>query len=306
MSDAPVSSTPAPAAVPSPAEAAKLISEPIAAPVEPQKAAAPVSTKRKLNLKVDGEEISEEFDPMDDEYMTRQLQLAKMAQKRAATAGDLQKRLDQIGSYLEQAKSDPKKFRALAKELGIDEKQLAATIIEEEIANSQKTPEQLAKESLENELRELREEREREQSEWKKREFERLQNQEMERYDIAMSNAIEKSDLPKSPYVVKKMADYMLMGLAKGIDIQPNDVLPLVREEIQEDLRQMFAVLPEETVEKLIGKDVLGKLRKKNVAKAKASGAPQPLKSSIPDAGGKKIDSDKPKTKQTMKQFFGI
>jgi hypothetical protein len=292
-----------------PAEAAKLPTDaqfgnPVEAPKAPE---PPKSTKRSLKLKVDGEEFSEEFDPNDNEYMTRQFQLAKMSQKRAHEASELRKQVDAIGQYLEQAKGDPKKMRALMKELGHDERALAASIIEEEIANSQKSPEQLAKEELEEELRTLKDQQKKDKDSWEAREKERLYGQEAERYDMLVSKAIETSDLPKSPYVVRKMADYMLLGLENGVDVHPNDVINLVREEIQNDLQQMFAVMPEEVIEKLIGKDVLGKLRKGRVAKAKAIGAPPaPLKTSIKDIGAKKIESAKVTDKKSYKTFFGV
>lgn len=266
----------------------------------------PKSNKRQLKLKVDGQEIVEELDLDNEQELVRQLQLAKMSQKRAQEAADLRKRMDAIGEYLEQAKGDKKKLRALIKELGADEKELAAAIIEEEIANSQKTPEQIAKEKLEEELRELKDQRKREKEEWEASERERLYAQEAERYDLLVSEAISSSDLPKSPYVVKKMADYMLLGLENGVDVHPNDVINLVREEIQEDIQQMFAAMPEEVIEKIIGKDVLGKIRKRNVAKAKQVGQPPvPVKSAVKDVGAKKTEN-KSQDKKTFKQFFGI
>lgn len=267
----------------------------------------PKSTKRKLTLKVDGQEYTEEFDPNDDAYMTKQLQMAKMSQSRAQQAAELQKKVDAIGSYLEQAKGNPKKLRALIKELGGDEKEIAASIIEEEIANSQKTPEQLAHEKVQEELRMLKEQRENEQKEWQKREFDRLQQQEFERYEVSMMKTLESSDVPKTPYTVKKMADYMLIGLQNGVELTPDDVLPLVRDDMHDDLKQMFAIMPEEAIEQLIGTDVLKKIRQKNIKKAKEAGKPPvPVKSSIKDVGAGKQESGKPEPKKSYKSFFGV
>ena len=265
----------------------------------------PKSLKRKLKLKVDGQEFEEEFDPSDDEYMTRQLQMAKMSQKRAREAAELRQQVERIGDYLEQAKGDKKKLRALIKELGADEKELAAMIIEEEIANSQKSPEQLAKEQLEEELRQLKEQRENEKKDWETREKERLLGQEMERYDMLVSKAIESSDLPKSPYVVKKMADYMMLGLENGIDLHPDDVIELVKEEVQSDLQELVKAMGAEKAEQFLGKEILSSIRKKNVAKAKASQPASPLKSSIKDVGAKK-SPEAPKAKQSYRDFFKV
>jgi hypothetical protein len=262
---------------------------------------------KKLKLKVDGHELEEELPfELDDnpevvEYMTRQLQLSKVAQKRMAQYSQLEK--EALG-LVEALRKNPKKVLS-DPSIGIDVKQLAAQIIEEEIANAQKSPEQLEKERLETELKSLQEEREREREELRQKEFERLQEIEYERYDTMMSKALETSDLPKSPYVVKKMADYMLLGLNQGIDVSPEDVLPLVREEIQSDLREMFAVMPDEVVEKIVGKDVFNRVRKKNVAKAKS--APTPVKSSIKDSGtAVKQSAQGGNEKKTFRDFFGV
>jgi hypothetical protein len=262
---------------------------------------------RKLKLKVDGREIEEElpFDFDDNpeavEYLTRQLQMSKAAQKRMAERAQLEK---EVTEFIDQLRKNPKKVLA-DPSIGIDIKQLATQIIEEEIENAQKSPEQLEKERLEFELKSLQEEREKERESMRQQEFERLQEIEYERYDTLMSKALESSDLPKSPYVVKKMADYMLLGLNQGIDVSPEDVLPLVREEIQNDIREMFQVMPDEVIEKIVGKEVFNRVRKKNVAKAKA--APAPIKSSIKDSGSQKSQLDSSAgQKKTFKDFFGV
>lgn len=264
-------------------------------------------TLKSLKIKFNGREYEEElpFEIPDDEdareYMTRQLQMSRLAQHKSQEEAALRK---EVNSFIEQLRKNPRKILS-DPNLGVDVKQLAAQIIEEEIENSQKSPEQLEKERIENELRELKEQYEREKEEARTKEFERLQEIEFERYDNLMTKALETSDLPKSPYVVKKMADYMLMALDAGVDVSPNDVLPLVREEIQEDLKQMFAVMPDEVVEKVVGKDVFNRIRKKNLAKAKS--APAPVKSAVKDSGAAKPkQQEAAPSKQTFKDFFGV
>jgi hypothetical protein len=255
---------------------------------------------KKLKLKVDGEEYEEEVDLDDDEYLTRQLQLAKVSQKRMNQYATLEKELVE---FINELKNNPKK--ALTKEfIGLDLKKLASEIIEEEIENSKKTPEQIEKEKLEEELRLLKEEREREKEETSKREFERLRTVEAERYDMLMEKSLEKSDLPKSPYTVKKMAELMLIGLQNGIDLTPDDVIPLVREEMQSDLKQMFSAMPEDVIEQLIGKDVFNRVRKKNLEKAR--NAPKAPVKAVKDVSKDSIKKDASGKKLNMKDFFGF
>lgn len=279
--------------------------EEVAEPVTKEEKKAEAKRIKRLKLKVDGKEYDEELpfeiDEKDSEWMIKQLQLSKVSQKRMQEHSQLEK---DVVAFIEELRNNPRK--ALSNpEFGIDVKKLAAEIIENEIENSKKTPEQIKAEKLEEELRALKAEREEESKSHKQRELERLQAEAYERYDTQVSQALEKSDLPKSPYVVKKMADYMLMALEEGHDVSPQDVLPLVREEILNDVKDMFAVMPEEVLEGIIGKDVVNRLRKKNLAKVKAGKPATPVNSSIKDTGGAKSET-KAVEKQSFKNFFGV
>lgn len=261
---------------------------------------------KQLKIKVDGKEYDEElpFEIPDDEdskkYMIKQLQLGKMGQKRASEKAALEGELVQ---FFEELKKNPKK--ALSNpNFGVDLKNLAKEIIEEEISNSNKSPEQLESEKIKAELEELKSQREREKEELRERELSRLQDQEYERYDMLMSKAIETSNLPKSPYVVKKMAEYMLMGLQQGMDLKPEDVADLVKSEIQGDIKDMFSSMPEDLVEAFIGKDVLTKVRKKSIAKAKSG--PVTISGSVKEVSRPQRTEQKEQTpKMDYKKFFG-
>lgn len=266
-------------------------------------------TLKSLRIKVDGREFEEDlpFELPDDEeaveWMKRNLQMSRMGQKRSQELSTLEK---EVRQFVDELKKNPRKVLS-DPTIGIDVKRLAAEIIEEEIENAQKSPEQLEKERLERELKDLKEQREREKEELNQREFERIQQESFERYDMLIGQALEKSDLPKSPYIVKKMADYMLLGLQNGIDLSPTDVVPIIREELQDELKDMFAVMPEEVVEAIIGQDVFTRIRKKNIAKAKQTKVPPTAKNLAADTGKtSKPEAEKPAQKQSIKDFFGF
>lgn len=252
---------------------------------------------KKLKLKVDGEEYEEEFDLDDDEYLTKQLQMAKMAQKRAQSYSQLEK---EVAAFIQQLKTNPKK--ALASDLvGLDIKQLAAEIIEEEIERSQKSPEALEKERLEEELRAIKEEREREKEEARQKQLSEKQQQDFERYDRLFEKALETTDLPKTPYTVKRMADWMYLALDHGVEIEPQEVANLIYDEMKSELNQMFEVMPEEVIEKIIGENNLNRVRKKKIAAAKAKNA-----STQPIIGKPKETEQKQEVKKIKaKDFFG-
>lgn len=262
---------------------------------------------KSLKLKFNGKEIEEAlpFEIPDNqeaiEYMKKHLQMSKLSQTKSQELSNLQK---EAVKFIEDLRKNPRKVLS-DPTIGVDLKKIAVEMIEEEIENAKKSPEQIEKEKLQAELKAMKDEREREKEENRKRDSERITQQEFERYDMLLSQALDKSDLPKTPYTVKKMADYMIMAVNEGLDVTPEDVLPLVKEEMQNDLKEMFAVMPEDVIEQLIGKDVLTKIRKKNLQKAKQ--AQVAAKPQIQDTGkakeSSKTDAEK---KQSMKDFFGF
>lgn len=284
------------------AEAQATLENPTATKAE-KKAAQ--KTLKKLTLKIDGQEIEEELpfeipdDPKAIEYMKRELQMGRMGQKRAQEKASIEK---EVVKFIEELRKNPRK--ALSDPaIGLDVKKLATEIIEEEIENAKKSPEQLEKEKLQAELQALKEEREKEKKEAEEKEMARLQEEAYERYDMLMSQTLEKSDLPKTAAVVKKMADYMLIGLQAGKDVTPDDVLPIVREEIIEDYKQLLNSLPDDEIEKFIGKERINSIRKKSIAKAKQAPAAVKAAAKTADTGKVKIE-EKQKEKVTFKDFF--
>ncbi len=273
-------------------------------PAEVKAAAKEAARLRSLRLKVDGREIEEDLpfeipdDPEAVEYMKRHLQMSRMGTKRAQEYAQLEKEIRQL---ITEGSQNPRK---LLKELNIDERELARQIIEQEIENAQKSPEQLEKERIEAELKSLKEEREREKQEFEQKEFERLQEQAYERYDQQMTDALERSNLPKEPYVVKKIADYMLVALREGYDVSADDVIPLVKQELEKDIQTLINAMPDEALEQFLGKQRLANFRKKNLAKAKEAVAVSSAKA-VKDTGGKTAVKE-PEKKISFKDFFGV
>lgn len=276
--------------------------------VEGQEAEAveppPAEIKRlnKLKLKVNGQEMEEElpFDFNDSpeavEYLTKQLQLSKAAQRAMQDKSTYEK---QVAQFFQSLKGNTK--QAL-QEMGIDPKEFAASVIEEEIKKAQLSPEQRKQQELEDKIRELEKQREDEKEELTRKEMEQLQKMEFERIESQMSSAIEKSDLPKEPYIIRRIAEYMLIGAKNRIDLTPDDVIPLVREELLRDMNKIINSLPEDKAEEFIGKEVLNRFRKKNLAKAKQTGAT--VKAGIKDVGTKPAASNQPEQKVNYKEFF--
>jgi len=287
-----------------PAQSAEVLEEGADEGEEVELTPAEVKKYKKLQLKFNGKEIEEDLDFEVDEkqrdWMIKQRQKAMLADHKSNEYSQLER---EIGAFIQELRTNPKK--ALQNPaIGMDIKQFAAQILQEEIEQAQKSPEQIEKEAMQRELEELKAEREREKSENEARELTRLEEREFERYDQLLSQAIESSDLPKSPYVVKKMTEYMMLAVENGIDVQPSDVIGIVRDDIHKDIQDMFQVMPAEVIEQIVGKGTLEKLRKKRIG----GGAkpPVPVKSGLKDTAQAKKEEPKVDKKQTMRDFFGV
>lgn len=244
--------TETPAAAPAVAEAAKT-------------AEALKAEIKKYKVKVDGSE-----EELTEDELVKHAQLGKAAQKRMQEAAEYRK---QVNSFVDALRSDPMKVLSNPN-LGIPADQLkkfAEQIINNEIEEMQKTPEQKEKEKLQKELQDLKAQAENDKKARDTAEFQRLQEQAAVQLDTSITEALEGSDLPKSPYTVKKMAEYMMLALQNDIDLSPKDLLPLIRKQVTSEIREMFGKMPEEALEEFLGKDNLSRLRKRNVQKAKAA-----------------------------------
>lgn len=257
------------------------------------------SNKKKFKIKVDQKEEDLELDMDNEEEIRKHLQLSRAAQKRMQESSDLKRDVTDLFTRLN---TDP--FSVLADTengLGMNVEDLVKKYVEQKLADAEKSPEQLKSEAMENELKRLKQDRENEKTQREKEKYDAQLQNEIIRYDQMMTKTLENSEFKKpSPYLVKKMSDYLILGVQNGLDVTPDDILPIVREEIQSEIRELINSAPENVIEELFGKEIFNKMRKKNLAKAKT--APVHA-SSIKDAGGKKT-AEKPAEKINYKQFF--
>lgn len=286
---------------------------------EAQSAAQKAAEQKRINkvkLKFNQQEVEEELpfeipdDPKAVEYITKQLQMAKLGHTSRQQLVETQR---EVQAFLEELRSDP--LAALQNaDIGIDIKQAVAKYIEKELEEAQKSPEQLAREKELSELKAAREERDRLKAELESKEQARLFSEAQREYNESIDNALAKyKELPRSDYVIKKIANYMLEGVQQGIDVTPEDVLPLVKDEIEQEVRGMLSALSDEQVENIVGKEVFNRMRRKRVADAKAKQSSAAVKApSKVEATGKseqvKVDksADSKGKQKSFKDFFGI
>ncbi len=276
-------------------------SSPVEPIVEPVKKEEPKSTKKKYNLVVDGKNEDFELDLGNDEEVKKYLQKAKASDKRFQEASEVRKAAME---FLDQLKKNPRKVMRDAN-LGIDERKLAEEIMNEALQDMEKTPEQREREKLQKELEDIKSQRKTEKEDFQKREFERLQAEHERTLEIDISAALDVGGLPKTPRTVKAMAEMMMIALENGIDLSAKEIVPIVKNMTMSEFKEVVNSLGDDQLEDFLGKEVIGRLRKRNVAKAKAV---VETASSVKSTGNdvkKPIDSKAAK-KLTTREFFGI
>lgn len=256
--------------------------------------------KKKLKLKVDGQEIEEEIDFNDDEGLKKHLQKSKAFDKRLKEFSTYKSQVEQM---LEMLQSDPE---ALLEKMGINVDELSEKRLTKKIEEMKKSPEQIEREKMEKELEDLRKEKKRAEEDKQKAELERMRNEQAQQIETDISSALDdaKSILPKkNPLVMQRIAQTMLMAMQNGYpEVSAKDVIPLVEKQWKTELNEFFSIVPEEVLEQLVGKDNIDRHRKKRIAskpKVQTTTANQIAK----DTGMKK-EEPKEQQKQSYKDFF--
>lgn len=256
------------------------------------------SLKKKLKLKVDGREIEEEIDLSDDAYLTKELQKSKAFDKRMQEFAAYKRQVDELVQMLE---NDPE---GLLEKLGKNVDELAEKRLTRKLEQMQKSPEQLAKEKMEKELDQIRKEAEALKKEKETAQLESARQQQAALIERDIKSALTKADtvLPKNnPMIMHRIGQAMFLAMQNGYeDVTAADVIPYVEKQYKSELQELFKVIPEDTIEALIGKEPLEKLRKARVAKAKN---PAPTEPKVVDTGKTSKSVDKQASSKPVKRF---
>ncbi len=255
------------------------------------------SSKKKYKIKVDKNEEEVEFDPSNEEDVKKHLQKSRAADKRFQEAADVRKAAME---FLDQLRSNPRKVLS-DPNIGVDLKKFAEEILNEEIKEMEKSPEQREREKLQTELERLKKEAADRTEEAKKSEFARLQSEQERELTSEIVSALDVGGIPNHPRTVKAMAEMMIIALQNGIDLKPSDVAPIIKNNNMTEFKEMIQALSDDQLEDFMGKEILGRLSKKRVAKAKAVQTASAVK---PTGSTNKTTSDTPTKRMTIKQFL--
>lgn len=256
--------------------------------------------KKKLKLKVDGQEIEEEVDFNDEENLKKHFQKSKAFDKRVQEFQSYKAQVDQLLKMLEE---DPE---SVLEKMGKNVDELAEKRLTRRVEEMKKSPEQLEREKMEAELKELRDAKKKADESAKQAELERMRNEAAQQIETDINQALDASNsmLPKrNPQVLQRISATMLFAMKNGYpNITAKDVIPLVEKQWKQELNDLFNVLPEDTLEMLVGKNNFDRLRKKRVAQQRAK--TQTAKQIVQDSGNKEEVDEAPRKPKRMSEWF--
>ena len=239
-----------------------------------------------IMMKIDGKEL-----PMPLEKVVAAAQKAHAGEQRMQEAATLKK---QVVNLMHGLKNNP--FSVLARpEFGLDEQELrnkAEEWLYDRVTYEQMSDEEKAKADKMKKLEAL----EREKEEWEKQKKEEQTKAYKDHYSQKIMEALDASELPKKPQVIKRIAFYLGEGLRKGVRLDPKDVIPFVKKDMIEDYRALTK--DEKALSALMDEETMDLVKKKSLDNAKKPKLAKPTKQ------GNTVDKPwKPKKKMGLREF---
>lgn len=250
-----------------------------------------------FELKVNGKTKKVKVDLNNKDDLKRRLQLAEAGRLAMQEKAELEKL---VNEELMNAQKDPWKF---LEQLGLNPDDLAEQRIQSKIEEMKKSPEQLEREKMQRELEAARERLKKIEEEKHTAKMQQMEQKAAYQLDQEITDALAKeTELPKSKKTVRRIADAMLWAMDNGYsDVTVADVIPSVKAEIQNELNDFMSSMPEELMEKYIGRKNIDRLRKKRLAAMRKAPKSQVKQVARPKT---ESESEGPKERVNSKDFF--
>ena len=249
--------------------------------------------KGKEVLKVNGKQ--KEIKDYND--MVRLAQLGLAANEKFQQASE---KIRQAEAIVELLQTNPEK--ALAR-LGFDVREMAENYLRQELEKEVLTDEQRKVLELEQKLAEYEEEKKSKEEQEKANRIAELQRHYEAELSDKIINAIETYKLPRNERTISRIAEKLYVALESGYEIDPIDIAPLVKQEIEEELKGMYGTLDVDDMLSLLGEDNLKKIREYELKKVKEKAPQNPIKTT-PVATATSEENSAPKSKKAARDFF--
>ena len=130
----------------------------------------------------------------------------------------------------------------------------------------------------EKKLAELQQREETMRKQQEEAEVTRIQSQVAQQIDTEFTKALANGKVPKTPTVVRRMAQLASELLDDGYDATADELVDMVRKEIIASQREIAGAMKPEDMEEFIGKDKMKAVRQADLAKAKKQTVSKQLK----------------------------
>lgn len=225
------------------------------------------ANKKKFKIKIDGNEEDYELDLNNEDEIKRHLQMSKAAQKRMQEAAESRK---QAENFIKMLQKDPVKVLTNP-QLGVDFRKLAEEYLVSQLQDEMMTPEEKQLRKAEQIIKEREQEEARQKEELQSKQMRELQNHYAQDYDRKITEALSTSGLPKTPKTVNRMAELMYKNLQNGLDLEPSQLVEIVREDYINEIRELFGATEGDKLLNIMGEDVANKIRKADLARLMGS-----------------------------------
>lgn len=271
-----------------------------ATPAEARKA-------RNLSIKVDGQVENIDIDSMDDATLTKQLQLARAAQKRMQEAAELKKQQE---SFRERLKKDP--INALKDpDLGVDVRKMIEDQILREYEEQQMDEPTRKAAQLERSLAEREAKIKAQEEAYQQRETQALNEKVFNETRAQFEKALTESGLPNNGHTIALMAEVAQQNLEAGIELDPSQLAGEVRERLSQTNAHVFKGMQGEQLAKYLGDSVITEVLKfavervKNQQNQAGYTPPKPVEDKGPDAFNPKASrTEKMAELASVRKFF--
>jgi len=222
-----------------------------------------------FKLKVNGEEV--EIKSRDE--MVRLAQLGMASNKKFEEASKLRKDAE---GFITRLKSDPLSILQHPS-LGINFDEIAEQHVWNKLQAEQMTPQEREFRANQQELEQYRAQEAKLKQENDARASEEMAEKYRQDWSVKFKSAIEQGGLPSTDWTVSRMAGYMREALQRGMDIEPADVVHLVKQDFIKAQQQFYSSMDPDAMIQVLGADTVDKIRKHQVSQYKQAQS-QPVK----------------------------
>lgn len=234
---------------------------------------AQVANLKKYKIKVDGNEEEVELDLNDEQTLVRHLQMSKAASKRMNEAAITKKQAEQ---FINALKTDPVRILTDPRIMGNEKFQaIAEEFLAKKLQEQMLSPEERKHIEMEERLRKYEESEKKAKEEAEQKQIAQLEAHYAQQYQKTIIEALQSTSLPKNAFTVKRMAELMQKNIQHGLELEPQHLAQLVKEDYQRELVGLIGGSDADQIIAMFGEDVANKIRKHDLAKLKSKLGPQ-------------------------------